>query len=695
MNSLTTSFQAYHYPALEAGEYLVEQKLEVVSGYAGQSVFQADSQRIFIAGERFNIPPHLVYSAFPPRDNEGLYTVVLPHIELVRSTLPWERSASLNDNKERTPWLALLIVVDDELDGVNARLGVTKISDYIDLHQYKKELEVDTDNTELPLLLAKAGFLKKLLPTIADLKLLTHVRTVKNKDQVSMANIPSERAVIVGNRIPVPGKKYTALLVSLESRYRNNEFDYKTNKNGFVQLAVLYKWNFTSIADQLYKADAAALSRIMQLNQQFPDDNWNAVVAKLNKQTGPDKKAPLIRGRQEFWNYLTNNKILPKTTDAKRKELILSACTFEAATLRSLLENLNVAAFNLPLFENKAETAEINKYLQFGAVALPHNLRAGGNTVSWYRGPLIPFDAKFPPFDKEITQQHADELMQFNSSTGLLDLTYSAAWELGRLLFINEPKLIQQLQRWKLEYSQELRLEQQRLDFPHLSSFMSKTEPELFPESVAGFLAECLKLRNIPYNYLISDERLLPDESLRFFKVDDLWLKALMYGALSLGESIAMKKTNEIIDNIIADSNKNIPITASNKAFVKYGVMIRSEVIAGWPGLQVEAYLGELNIALFHKVYLSDEVMLCLFANTFDRLVFYLPQGASHFGFERKSNNQTVLIEADSKQEFVVRVNQLNCVDIDKLSLESKKRTSVELALALLHKQDKVIFDIQ
>ncbi|WCT10479.1 hypothetical protein [Mucilaginibacter jinjuensis] len=695
MNSLTTSFQAYHYPALEAGEYLVEQKLEVISDYAAQSVFQADSQRIYVAGERFNIPPHLVYSAFPPKDNEGLYNAVLPHIELMRSTLPWERSASLSNDKERTPWLALLIVADDELDGLNAWLGGTKISDYINLHQYKKELEIDTDNTQLPLFLSKPVFLKKLLPSLSDLRLLTHVRTVKNKDPLSMAHIPSERAVVVANRMPVPGKKYTALLVSLENRYRNDEFDYKTDKDGFIQLAVLYKWNFTSIADQLYKIDTAAISRILQLNQQYPGDKWNGVVTKLYKITATDKKVPLIRGRQEFLDYLINNGILPKAADDRRKELILSACTFEAATSRSLLENLNVGAFHLPFFEDKTETREINKYLQLGSVALPHNLRAGGNTVSWYRGPLIPFDAKFPPFDKETTQQHADELMQFNTSTGLLDLTYSAAWELGRLLFINEPKLIQQLQRWKLEYTQQLRLEQQRLDFPHLSSFMSKTETEAFPEPVAGFLAECLKLRNIPYNYLIADERLLPEESLRFFKVDDLWLKALMYGALSLGESIAMKKTNEIIDKIIADSNKSMPLTPVGQKQAIHGVLIKSEVVAGWPGLQVEAYLGKLGVALFHKVYLSDEVMLCLFANAFDHLVFYLPQGTSHFGFERRSNNQIVLINADSKQETVARVNELNCVDIEKLSIESKKRTSVELALALLYKQDKVIFDIQ
>lgn len=691
--SSTTSFVAYHYPALDAGEYFIEQKLELVSDYTDRSTYNSDGLRIFVAGERFIVAPNLVYSTFPPKDNEGLYTAVLPHIELVRSTLPWERNAERNDSQERVPWLALLVIEDDELDGIKAQLGFDKISNYIKLHNHHKELEIDADSTDIPLLLAENSFLKTLLPTEPDLKLLTHVRVVKNKDEVSMSHIPSERAVIVANRMPAAGKKYTALLVSLESRYTNGQFDYKTDDNGWVQLPILHNWNFTSVQEDLYKADEAAVSRLQLINKEVAEPSWNETIKRL-KQLSRGQKAPLVRGRQQFLNYLTDHKVLSKTTVKERQEQLLKGCTFEAATLRSLLQNLNTGPFQLPLFENNVKVAEINKYLRLGAVALPHKLRAGGNTVSWFRGPLVPLHLTFPAPDKEITQQHSDELMQFNTTTGLLDATYAAAWELGRLLFINEPKLIQQLQRWKLEYLQELKLAQQRADFPHLSSFMVKTEQQLFPGPIADFLGQFLKLKNIPYNYLVADDRLLPEESLRFFQVDELWLKALMYGALSLGESITMRKTNEIIETIIANNTKHLSYVTGGKAYAIHGVLVRSDAVSGWPGLQAEAYSEQINVPLFHKTYLSDNVMLCLFANTFDRLVFYLPRGAAHFGFEQRAN-QTVFFEQGSGRELIVRKNDLNCVDFGILSQEIQRKTSVDLALALLHKQDKIIFDIK
>ena len=60
-------------------------------------------------------------------------------------------------------------------------------------------------------------------------------------------------------------------------------------------------------------------------------------------------------------------------------------------------------------------------------------MRQGEKTVSWYRGPLVPLN-----YDKPVQIQEpvscADELLRYDPDIGLFDTTYAAAWQLGRLL---------------------------------------------------------------------------------------------------------------------------------------------------------------------------------------------------------------------------------------------------------------------
>ena len=53
--------------------------------------------------------------------------------------------------------------------------------------------------------------------------------------------------------------------------------------------------------------------------------------------------------------------------------------------------------------------------------------------MSWYRGPLVPLNYDKP---KQIQEpvSCADELLRYDPDTGLFDVTYAVAWQLGRLL---------------------------------------------------------------------------------------------------------------------------------------------------------------------------------------------------------------------------------------------------------------------
>jgi hypothetical protein len=73
-------------------------------------------------------------------------------------------------------------------------------------------------------------------------------------------------------------------------------------------------------------------------------------------------------------------------------------------------------------------------------------MRQGEKTVSWYRGPLVPLNHDKP---KQIQDpvSCADELLRYDPNTGLFDVTYAAAWQLGRLLALQNQSFALALQR--------------------------------------------------------------------------------------------------------------------------------------------------------------------------------------------------------------------------------------------------------
>src|ERR1700730_3135026 len=63
------------------------------------------------------------------------------------------------------------------------------------------------------------------------------------------------------------------------------------------------------------------------------------------------------------------------------------------------------------------------------------------------------------------------------------------------------------------------------------------TAPEAeMPPYMESFLAHLRLLVGVPFEYLIPDPRLLPDESIRFFYIDRSWTDRLVDGAIAVGK---------------------------------------------------------------------------------------------------------------------------------------------------------------
>ena len=58
------------------------------------------------------------------------------------------------------------------------------------------------------------------------------------------------------------------------------------------------------------------------------------------------------------------------------------------------------------------------------------------------------------------------------------------------------------------------------------------------PADIAAWLGRLHTLIGVPFGYLVGDQGQLPPESIRFFRLDDNWIRALLDGAFSLGRNL-------------------------------------------------------------------------------------------------------------------------------------------------------------
>jgi hypothetical protein len=82
-----------------------------------------------------------------------------------------------------------------------------------------------------------------------------------------------------------------------------------------------------------------------------------------------------------------------------------------------------------------------------GYTALLHQTRDGGKTVSWYRGPLLP--ARVATDVLPDTLSSADAATRYDPASGMFDLSYAGAWQIGRLLAIQDTRFSTLLCNWR------------------------------------------------------------------------------------------------------------------------------------------------------------------------------------------------------------------------------------------------------
>lgn len=319
----------------------------------------------------------------------------------------------------------------------------------------------------------------------------------------------------------------------------------------------------------------------------------------------------------------------------------------DGKTFEELVEDISTGPLSLPRKNSSTpDSSTLDSYLEAGYVPLPHRLRQCDRTHSWYHGPLIPQEISAEFTSDEQLPEFADALIRYHQNIGMFDVSYAAAFELGRMLALTDSRFAAALYQWKQRYN-EFVLAKEELDNAKTlmdTSGLQSIDDEELRAPITQWMTNLRNLVNVPFSYLIPDDTLLPEEAIRFFKLDPHWTESLLYGAFSIGGSVRMTSEKSLTDVFkgFQLETSQLPIS---------GFIIRSQLISGYPDIQADAFpeaypnkdplpkdAAILNALRIDRI--RPDVMIGLFEGDISTLELYLkPQGLK-FGLDVESDEQ-------------------------------------------------------
>ncbi len=667
-------FLENHIPGLKAGDYEITVEQEVKhTKITSQNPFTT-TRKFSVRGDRFALKPTDTQAVFPPAGSLGDHSNVLPHVLLRRSTLPWERSA--DKNGADAPWLALLLFYEGEapkpetvsLKDIGA--AAAKFPDFV-----KERGQSDVDKVTVIDVPRKT--LEGILPSQAELALLAHVREATDyvitdqslaalKDKGVPGDVLSKLASLkdqefIGSDALLDAVK-NAIGEQQTTQYQEKIAKYAA---GSVELAVI-------ISNRLPKPQGVSTAHLVSV-----EGRYNANAKGFEYQGAVKDDDPIRLVSLQSWSF---------------------ACIDHQQSLTGLLTRLDRAPSALRLPDSGVAAA--NESLALGSLPLWHGLRQGGKTVSWYHGPLATAENRLTdedPSAPDLPARAADELIRYNPATAMFDVSYAAAWELGRLIALQNKTLSVSLYNWKRAHAQQLRQIEEELLHASPLDDGSGQEPIPIPPDIAGWFKRLSLLEGVPFNYLVPDERMLPLESIRFFQLDWLWIECLLDGAFSIGRVTAADHRRDAAHDTSPAANPHAKVS---------GALMRSEVVSGWPGLLVDGFNGAKKLKLLRMDRLSANVLLCLFEGDVTAVDFHLRPETAHFGLDQKEGDSAGFYkilrdqkgDESSQQIDPIPMRQAlpGTLDVWKLATSIKGSapsfTSAQFALQMIEPSEKVRF---
>ncbi|MGK4585363.1 hypothetical protein [Kitasatospora sp. HPMI-4] len=687
-------------PQITAGRYTLKARQTLTrngtrvdeDGYLDTPV----TQQVEVRAPRFTVEPDWIHGAYPTPGATGLYDDVLPHLTLDRATLPWERDEATAADGTRLPWLALLVFGEGELPDTDPHcLGSTEAKTVAELTGAESGVVLpafDTKTDPIPAedmdrvcrtILVPAAVFHAVAPTEAELPLLTHVRRVNEQHQgVTLTDDliqVGDYAVVVGNRLPrAAGGRYVAHLVSLEgwqSRLPDGSKETYDGPGGKLRLISLWSWSFETIPDH-----APGFAALTEHFVETEGDKGSALLLRVPLAdlplSGPDQREVADRldkgylpvscrtesGRATFGWY--RGPFLPQPaqpqSDRERRR-----CAAEALIH---LEQYGVFDVSLATAFTAGRGVALADH-QFGAALL--RLRgkvqraAEKKTLEQRRNGSAPTGAR-ARLEHLVTNGLGDHLGELLAAPARRTPAAAAP---APDTAVRPPRVTPAPAATELPVTAGLTPQKLRAD-TELHARLTTADEPLVPtadEDLALVRNRLLGLRNltgVPFAHLVPDARMLPAESLRFFYTDPDWTATLLDGALSVGLSHTFDLTS---DELMFGPKGQAPLPPF--AAPVTGLLLRSQLVSGWPALEVRPYTSptatgddEKALPVIRREALADDILLVLIEGIPGRVEIAEPQQGVHFGIDEPDTGGS----DDPVEDGIIRLRALSGDDIGK-----------------------------
>lgn len=409
-----------------------------------------------VSGLRYTLPPSEVLGCYPAPGAEGCADGILPHVVLRRRTLPWEnRLKSTHADPTThppadTPWLALLLL---PAEGAKVEAGpVSKVFSAQKLQQ----LGMDGAQVCDQLVLSR-GLLRSVMPRKADLALLTHARQVSLNDREAQDDEDGFMAVVLSNRLPEPNSTQLACLVSLEGRWDDDLWpgpaellpvSFLAESPGGEAVSDLLATQVATPPVLSMSLDSGALVEGEAPNDAAPNAEAPKEAAAADALVSDDARALEADGAALQGDFAGDPQPGPSPEPGphlpgmdqliQMRLIVLHAWTFTtgaAGDFEAILKQ--VGSHGVERFGSSTSA-------QAGFVPLERLQRSGQQDQVLYRGPLVPVALARDP-DLATSGDAALE----QTAEGQALVSYSAAFELGRLLTLGQESALQALQGWR------------------------------------------------------------------------------------------------------------------------------------------------------------------------------------------------------------------------------------------------------
>ena len=374
-------------PSLDSGRYQLVLDQDVAQGGSAEGSYNR-TYSFTVAGPRFSLDPTIVHSQYPPPGGIGAYAEYMPQVVLTQASLPWERT----------------------IDGAPPKRGQTNIT-----------------------------------PWLAILLL----------DDSAAAPAPAPQSMTVGDLLGPPAGTVGPQGLTVDP------IQHASDK---CQLVDIPAADFLAVApaatDLPYLAHVREVDHSQKATPLAADlqDDWYSVVVgnRIVQSTG---EGQLTGGRaylvslEGFAPYLPGGGTpLPSGTNLVRLAVMTSWSFTDNGTtggFEALVDGLDKGPLALSAPEPPpapGPETDAADALAMGYTPLTHTTRQGERAVSWYRGPLVPLPVQA---EQTTTWPSSDAALRFDPGRGMLDVSYAAAWQLGRLLILAQTDVAQALFDWR------------------------------------------------------------------------------------------------------------------------------------------------------------------------------------------------------------------------------------------------------